>query len=213
MRCSMRWAFCLAASWLSLAGALAAAEPDRVGFNRDIRPIMSDTCFRCHGPDKSSRMAGMRLDLREEATKAAGLRPVPIVPGDPDNSEIIERIFDTGAKVMPPGFSHKKLTQKQKETIRLWVAQGAVYEGHWAYQPIKRPCRRPWPIPRKFAILSTLYLRTVSVAGPQSRPEADKRTLLRRVSFDLTGFRLCRKKLRLFRMTVRLTPGRRSWIA
>src|SRR5690349_2024840 len=122
------------------ASLSAAAETSRpVSFNRDIRPIMSDTCFRCHGPDKSSRMAGMRLDIREEALKPTHSNRFPIVPGDPDKSEIIERIFATNEKIMPPKFAHRELTLKQKDTVRRWVAQGAVYEGHWAYQPVQRP--------------------------------------------------------------------------
>ena len=120
---------------LSLA---AGAEP--VKFNRDIRPIMSDTCFRCHGPDKRARMAGMRLDLREEALKPTPSGAIPIVPGDPDKSAIVARIFATdAARRMPPKYAEKILTDAQKETIRRWVAEGAVYEGHWAYQPVKRP--------------------------------------------------------------------------
>src|SRR2546430_9392943 len=73
-----------------------------VSFNRDIRPIMSDTCFRCHGPDKSSRMAGLRLDIRDEAVKPRRAGVIPIVPGDPEHSAIIQRIFATGAQIMPP---------------------------------------------------------------------------------------------------------------
>src|SRR5215472_3947593 len=114
----------------------------QVQFNRDIRPIMAETCFRCHGPDKSSRMAGMRLDIREEALKPTARGVIPIVPGDPDKSAIVQRIFAAGAgaaRIMPPAFAHKELTQAQKETIRRWVAEGAKYEGHWAYQPIRRP--------------------------------------------------------------------------
>ena len=119
--------------------ALAAgAEP--VKFNRDIRPIMSDTCFRCHGPDKRARMAGMRLDRREEALKPTASGAIPIVPGDPDKSAIIQRIFAADpARRMPPKYAEKVLTGAQKETIRRWVAEGAAYEGHWAYQPVKRP--------------------------------------------------------------------------
>src|ERR1700680_4084246 len=110
-----------------------------VSFNRDIRPIMSDTCFRCHGPDKSSRMAGLRLDMRQEALKPTKSGITPIVPGSPDRSAIIERIFaDKPARIMPPAYAHKVLTQAQKDTIRRWVAEGAKYEGHWAYQPVRR---------------------------------------------------------------------------
>src|SRR4051794_38454750 len=119
--------------------AVAASAAPAVKFNRDIRPIMSDTCFRCHGPDSKSRMAGLRLDIRDEAVKKTKSGVTPIVPGDPDNSAIVTRVFATDAKVMPPKFAHKELTAKQKETIRQWVAEGAVYEGHWAYQPVRRP--------------------------------------------------------------------------
>src|SRR3954471_23637761 len=122
-----------------LALAVAACARAEVRFNRDIRPIMAETCFRCHGPDKSSRMAGMRLDLREEATHPTKSGVTPIVPGDPDKSAIVQRIFATGARVMPPSSIHKELTTAQKSAIRQWVAEGAKYEGHWAYQPIARP--------------------------------------------------------------------------
>src|SRR5438128_3490691 len=105
-----------------LALLAAGAAHSEVRFNRDIRPIMSDTCFRCHGPDKSSRMAGMRLDIREEALKPNKHGLIPIVPGDPDKSEIIQRVFATDSKIMPPPFAHKELTEAQKQTIRRWVA-------------------------------------------------------------------------------------------
>src|ERR687887_353846 len=124
---------------MAAASAAAAAEADRVSFNRDVRPIMSDTCFRCHGPDRNARKADMRLDIREEAIKPTRSGRIPIVPGEPDKSEIINRIFSTGANVMPPKAAHKELTPAQKELFRRWVAEGAVYEGHWAFQPIKRP--------------------------------------------------------------------------
>src|SRR5262245_21877254 len=135
----MRQRLAVIAGCIGTAAALAAAEPEPPTFNRDIRPIMSDTCFRCHGPDRIARMAEMRLDVREEATRPTRSGRVPIVPGDPDKSEIIRRIFSTGANVMPPKSTHKELTQAQKETIRRWIADGAVYEGHWAYQAVKRP--------------------------------------------------------------------------
>src|ERR1700750_3179417 len=107
-----------------LSALAVVAFGQEVSFDRDIRPIMSDTCFRCHGPDISSRMANMRLDLREEALKPRK-NGTPIVPGDPQQSEIVQRIFAKDARVMPPPFSHKTLTDVQKETIRRWVEQGA----------------------------------------------------------------------------------------
>jgi uncharacterized protein DUF1553/uncharacterized protein DUF1549/cytochrome c len=179
----------LVATLLS-AGVLSAANPQPVQFNRDIRPIMSDTCFRCHGPDKSSRMAGMRLDIREEALKANKHGLIPIVPGDPDKSEIIQRVFATDSKIMPPPFAHKELTEAQKQTIRRWVAEGAKYEGHWSYQPIKRPAvpeiqgaQNPGPLNPIDAFIQERLARE----GLQPSPEADRRTLIRRVTLDLTG--------------------------
>src|SRR6266702_8109832 len=118
---------------------LASGAYAQVQFNRDIRPIMAETCFRCHGPDKSSRMAGMRLDLRDEALKPNRNGVAPIVPGDPAKSAIVARVLATDARIMPPPFAHKELSAAQKETIRKWVAEGAVYEGHWAHQPVQRP--------------------------------------------------------------------------
>jgi hypothetical protein len=157
-----------------------------ISFNRDIRPIMSDTCFRCHGPDKSSRMADLRLDIRDEAVKPLKNGAIPIVPGDPDKSEIVKRVFASSAgKRMPPVFAHKDLTEKQKQTIRQWVAEGAAYEGHWAYQPIQRP-----KVPQVQAALNPIdsFIQDrVTKEGLTPSPEADRRTLIRRVTFDLTG--------------------------
>src|SRR5882672_7651382 len=117
---------------------LIAPASAEVRFSRDIRPIMAETCFRCHGPDKAARMAGMRLDIRDEALKPTARGTIPIVPGDPDKSAIVQRILADGARVMPPASIHKELTSAQKDTIRRWVAEGAKYEGHWAYQPMQR---------------------------------------------------------------------------
>src|SRR5579862_9903458 len=123
MRAIRKWSS-LAAGCLFSMG-LMGAEADRVSFNRDIRPIMSDTCFRCHGPDKNSRMAGMRLDIRAEAVKPLQDGLTPIVPGDPEKSAIIQRVFAKDTRVMPPAYIHKELTAAQKDTIKLWVAEGA----------------------------------------------------------------------------------------
>jgi len=178
---------------------VAGQEPGRTSFNRDIRPIMSDTCFKCHGPDRNARKADMRLDVREEAIKPTRGGRVPIVPGDPESSEIVRRIFADGARMMPPAYSHKTLTAAQKDTIRRWVGEGAVYEGHWAYQPVTRPS-----VP---AIADTSRIRNPIDAfiqdrlrreGLTSAPPADKRTLLRRVSLDLTGLLPAPDEMRAF---------------
>jgi len=140
---------------------------------------MADTCFRCHGPDQSSRMANLRLDIREEATKANRAGRTPIVPGNPDQSQIIARVFHANpARLMPPPSAHKELSDKQKDTIRRWVAEGAVYEGHWAYEPIRKPEGKS---------IDTFVQARLSQVALKQAPEADRRTLIRRVTLDLTG--------------------------
>jgi len=149
-----------------------------VSFNREIRPIMADTCFRCHGPDSGSRMAGLRLDVREEAIKPNRAGRAPIVPGKPDESQIVMRVFHASpARVMPPPSAHKELTAAQKETIRRWVAEGARYEGHWAYEPLKKAD----------GSIDTLVAAKLGEVGLKRAAEADRRTLIRRVTLDLTG--------------------------
>ncbi|MGH9632236.1 MAG: PSD1 and planctomycete cytochrome C domain-containing protein [Bryobacteraceae bacterium] len=175
-------------SFLMTAALASGAEP-KVKFNRDIRPIMSDTCFRCHGPDEKARMAGLRLDIREEALKTTKSGVTPIVPGEPDKSAIVERVFSTNpAKLMPPKYAHKELTEEQKNTIRRWVEEGAEYEGHWAYQPVRRP-----PVPKmegKQPVrnpIDAFIQDRLAKEGLRPSEEADRRTLLRRVTLDLTG--------------------------
>ncbi|HKQ78885.1 MAG TPA: PSD1 and planctomycete cytochrome C domain-containing protein [Blastocatellia bacterium] len=174
-----------------------ASADDRttVSFNRDIRPIFSDTCFRCHGPDKNARMVELRLDIREEATKKTKSGVIPIVPGKPEESEIIRRIFSNDEyELMPPKESHKSLSQRQKETIKRWVAEGAKYEGHWAYKAVSRPAipevsKSVAPVrnqPVRNPIDAFIQER-LTREGLQASPEADRRTLIRRVSLDLTG--------------------------
>ena len=199
-------------SWLALTAVLVSAAAANmpsgpVRFNRDIRPIMSDTCFRCHGPDKRSRMMGLRLDIREEATKQTKSGVTPIVPGDPGRSAIIQRIFATNAKIMPPAYAHKELTAAQKETIKRWVAEGAVYEKHWSYEPVKRPA-----VPEVSATVRNPAVRNPAVRNPidafilerlareglKASPEADRRTLLRRVTFDLAGLPPTPDEMRAF---------------
>jgi hypothetical protein len=143
---------------------------------------MAETCFRCHGPDKSSRMAGMRLDLRAEAVKPNRNGVAPIVPGDPEKSAIIGRIFASDAKIMPPAFAHKELSTAQKETIRRWVAEGAPYEGHWAYQPVQRP-----DVPAGQNPIDAFVRERLKQEGLKPSPEAGRATLARRVALDLTG--------------------------
>src|SRR3954453_22253573 len=116
-----------------------AAVPETVGFNEHIRPILSNTCFFCHGPDEKHREAKLRLDIRDEAMKERdGTRA--IVPGKPDESELMLRITSHDKdEMMPPPKSKKPLLSEDEiATFRKWIAQGAKYEGHWAFQPLRK---------------------------------------------------------------------------
>jgi len=133
-------------------------------------------------------MAGMRLDIRDEALKPTRSGRAPIVPGDPDKSEIIARISASGPRAMPPASAHKELTGKQKETLRRWVEEGAVYEGHWAYQPVVRPAVPNGSDPsRAKNPIDHFIQHRLGLDGLTSANQADPRTLLRRVTLDLTG--------------------------
>lgn len=167
---------------------LFAETPAPVRYNRDIRPIMSDTCFKCHGP--GTRKANLRLDLRDEAIKPAESGATPIVPGKPDQSEAVRRVFaaDEG-EIMPPPEAHKQLTPEQKETFKRWIEQGAEYEKHWSFEPPAKP-----PVPQvaddgaRFQNpIDAFIAQRLSRDGLSLAPGADRETLIRRVSFALTG--------------------------
>jgi hypothetical protein len=177
-----------------VAGAASAAPLKKtaatggIRYNRDIRPILSENCFACHGPDSASRKAGLRLDRFEDATAPRkGARAV--VPGKPDQSDAIARIFTTDEDdLMPPPKSHKVLTPAQKELLRRWVAEGARYELHWAYIAPERPAL-PTVKNTKWAHhpIDRFVLARLEKEGLRPAPEADRRTLARRLSLDLTG--------------------------
>lgn len=185
---------------LLVTSSVARAATPRVKFNRDIRPIMSDTCFRCHGPDSKSRMAGLRLDIRQDALKTTKSGVTPIVPGDPAKSAIIQRVFaDNPAKIMPPKQAHKDLTAAQKDIIKRWVAEGAEYEGHWAYEPIRKT--QPPAVSDPSLVrnpIDTFIQDRLAQENLKPSPEADRRTLLRRVTFDLTGVPPSQEEMKAF---------------
>jgi hypothetical protein len=165
---------------------ITAQTGSTVNFDRDVRPILSNNCFRCHGHDESSRVGGFRLDVRDEATRQQVVG-TPIVPGDPDHSELIARINspDDGT-VMPPAITHTKLTDAQKITLRRWIAEGAKYTGHWSYQPIVRPAV-PASSGKNANPIDAFIRARLAKEGLKPSPEADRRTLIRRVTLDLTG--------------------------
>ena len=121
----------LALTWALPALAASATSPKKVDYNRDVRPVLSDNCFYCHGPDEKKREAKLRLDVREDA-----IAKKAFIPGKPDQSALVKRIFTKDVDdLMPPADSHKKLTPSQKELLKRWVAEGAEYQTHWAYVP------------------------------------------------------------------------------
>jgi hypothetical protein len=176
-----------------LLPAVAAPQtaPD---FNREIRPILSDNCFTCHGPDDKQRMANLRLDTKEGAfTKV-------IIPGDSSKSLLYQRITASNKALrMPPASTGKALTEKQLDLIRRWVDGGAKWEMHWAYVPPKRPAvpgvkNVAWPRND----LDRFVLARLEREGLKPSPEADKITLLRRLTFDLTGLPPSPAEIRAF---------------
>jgi hypothetical protein len=169
--------FFLSACFLSM-GASSSAPATPVSFNRDIRPILSDNCFFCHGPDASHRQADLRLDVRDDAVAAGA-----IVPGKPAESTLVSRINTTDAdELMPPPESHKKLDAKQKELLSQWIAEGAAYQKHWAYEaPVKAD------VPAGANGVDHLVQKRLAEVGYAPSPEADRRTLIRRLSLDLLG--------------------------
>jgi hypothetical protein len=170
--------------------AFSASEepPGKIRFNRDIRPVLSDNCFRCHGPDSAHRKADLRLDQREGLfAERNGITPVK--PGKLQDSELYLRITaDAASGIMPPPSSHKKLTSAHKELIRRWIEQGAPWEPHWSFLPPQRPAL---PVVKASAWVRNpidyFVLATLEAQQLQPAPEADRRTLIRRMSFDLTG--------------------------
>jgi hypothetical protein len=169
---------------ISTAPLLQGASPT-VDFDRQIRPILSDTCFACHGPDEKGRMAGLHFDTKEGAFGKPGV----IVPGDSAHSKLYLKISNPNeAMRMPPKISGRKLTPVQIETIKNWIDQGAKWETHWSYTPPKRP-ELPAVQDTKWGFnpIDRFVLAKLEKEGLHPAPETDKATLLRRVTFDLTG--------------------------
>jgi hypothetical protein len=179
--------------FLVLAAAAAgqvASKRDAVEFNRDVRPILSDRCFTCHGPDKNNRLTPLRFDNEQGAFVELKGGKHAIVRGDPDASEMYRRITsDNPAQRMPPAYAgHKKLTPREIEIIRQWLVQGAQWQAHWSLIPPSRPevpavQNSAWP--RR--PIDHFVLERLEREGLTPSDEADRATLIRRASLDLTG--------------------------
>ncbi|MEX2578648.1 MAG: PSD1 and planctomycete cytochrome C domain-containing protein [Verrucomicrobiales bacterium] len=178
--------------------ATKATSVRPVKFNRDIRPILSETCFHCHGPDEHGRRADLRLDNLEGAVADLGGYQA-IAPGDLENSEAWWRIVsDDPDDLMPPPESHFVLSGEQKQMIKRWIEEGAEYEGHWAYQKPVKP-RLPTPAGDwGRGAIDAFILARLEEEGEKPSPEADPRTLIRRLTFDLTGLPPTTEEIRAF---------------
>jgi len=186
---------------LAAAGRSFAEGGDKLRFNRDIRPILSENCFACHGLDAKKREAKLRLDIPEGAFKPNDDGDIAITPGDLAKSELWQRITsDDKDDIMPPPKAHKTLTAAQKETIKRWIEQGAAYQKHWAFgAPVRPPVpelriRQSPELPSGMTPNSELRNpidafigERLEKEGLKFSPEADRETLIRRVTFDLTG--------------------------
>jgi hypothetical protein len=169
---------------VGLARALLAAGP-AVDFDRQVRPILSDNCFTCHGPDEKHRMAGLHFDTKEGAFGKTGV----IVPGDSAHSKLYQKVSNPNEALrMPPPYSGRKLTPQQVETLKNWIDSGAKWDTHWAFVPPKRP-EVPAVTDQQWArnAIDRFVLARLESTGLKPSAEADKATLLRRVTFDLIG--------------------------
>lgn len=182
-------AILMALVW-SLSATPAWSDEEGISYNRDVRPILSDKCFACHGFDAASREADLRLDTREGAIADLGGYQA-IVPGNPDASEAMVRMLESDESMrMPPPHSHKELTAAELDLLKRWIAAGAEYEEHWSYRPLKRP-RVPEgeasePAEKSHPV-DAFIRRQLKAKGLTPSPEADKQTLVRRLYVDLLG--------------------------
>ena len=171
-------------------GAAAEPAPAKIDYNRQIRPLLSNHCFKCHGPDGNERKSGLRLDDRQAALKGAESGKVGIIPGDGVKSELVRRVLSNDPdQMMPPPDENKPLKAEDKELLKKWIEQGAAYQSHWAFV-----APRAWPeLPMvKNASwpknpVDRFILARLESQGWQPAAEADKVTLIRRVTLDLTG--------------------------
>jgi len=180
----------LIVSCLPVTAADSDDLPATIEFNRDIRPILSDNCFFCHGPDKNKRQADLRLDteagLSTHPTDPA--KPGAVVAGKPADSELMRRLTSVDPEqMMPPADSGKKLSPHDIALIRKWIEQGAKYEGHWAFLSIKRPSPAQSTTPTPSQVIDQHVRQKLAELNLKAGAPADRVMLIRRLSFDLTG--------------------------
>ena len=173
--------------WIAIPLCLAAAfcgsyaMANDISFSGDVRPILAEYCVQCHGPDEQHRQADFRLDIADDSTAAA------IVTGDPDASEVIHRLTTEDPDMrMPPPEMQKRPSTKEIDILRRWIAEGAKFEGHWSYQPIRSP-EVPTPIDAASTDIDRFVVAALEKNGLTLAPRLERRRLIRRASFDLIG--------------------------
>ncbi len=190
MACFMASCFATLLAFAATRSTLAAeaALPDRIEFNRDIRPILADKCFACHGPDSAKREAGLRLDTFEGAAEKRD-SGAAIVPRQAEASQLWQRVTHTDNELrMPPGSTGKSLEPRQVALLKRWIEQGAEYQSHWAFIPPRRAEPPAAPANSRVAnVIDQFVLARLAAEKLEPAMEADRRTLARRLSFDLLG--------------------------
>lgn len=176
----------IAAIWItSVNSATLVLASDVIEFNRDIRPILADNCFSCHGPDNKTRQADLRLDTAE-GLHAAGV----MVSGKPEDSGLYQRIISTDdSQKMPPADSHKQLTADQVDLLKRWIEQGGEYQSHWSYLPIRQPTEESVQASEASRVIDYWIDRQLQKQQLAPSSRADRVTLLRRLHFDFRGRR------------------------
>ena len=193
---------CASLSWPLISNG--AGIPEKVEFNRDIRPIFSSTCFNCHGPDEHEAKAHLQLHTFEAATKPRTYttksgkkktKEAVIVPGHPEKSSVWERISTSDKDdIMPPADFHHTLSDRDKKLVKKWIEQGAQYQNHWAYEPVPK-----YDTSKPSAKIDSLVRKQLSLMGIKKQNGLDsKRVLIRRLSFDLRGLAPTQKEVEAF---------------
>lgn len=167
---------------------LADTKTGKLNYARDVQPILSAHCFNCHGPDVTNRKGGLRLDTPEGALAVLRSGEKAVVPGHPEKSELITRIFKQGRGQMPPTKSVKGLSDGEKAKLKQWILEGAEYQRHWAFV---KPGKPSLPIVKDVKAvrnsIDAFVLSRLESQGLSFSPEADRYTLARRIALDLTG--------------------------
>lgn len=183
---------------LLFMAVLPLSAVQAVDFSRQIRPILSENCFFCHGPDEAKREAGLRLD-EEQAAKENRDGVVAVVPGQPDKSALLQRILtDDPDEVMPPLKQHKIITPEQVALLKQWIQEGALWGGHWSYETVKKP-EVPPSSESPLNPVDAFLQQRLRVEGLSFAPAADRSVLIRRLALDLTGLPPTLEELARFR--------------